>query len=168
MTAAGNRSLGILLALAFATGGALAAGKTLSVTEKVDLPVAPAKAFDTIKDFDGWQGWHPAVASTEITKGKGNAKGTVRVLTTKDGAKITEELLSYSSSSMSYKYRITDSPLPVTGYVSTLKVAKAKGGSTVVWTSSFKAKEGTPDADAKKVVSGIYRAGLDNLAATLK
>lgn len=168
MTAAGNRSLGILLALAFATGGALAAGKTLSVTEKVDVAAAPAKTFGTIKDFDGWQNWHPAIASTEITKGKGNAKGTVRVLTTKDGAKITEELLSHSASSMSYKYRITDSPLPVTNYVSTLKVVKAKGGSTVTWSSSFKAKEGSSDDDAKKVIAGVYRAGLDNLAATLK
>lgn len=168
MTAAVHRSLGILLSLALATGGALAAGKTLSVTEKVDVAATPAKTFAAIKDFDGWQNWHPAIGGTEITKGKGNTKGTVRVLTTKDGAKITEELLSHSDSSKSYKYRITDSPLPVTGYVSTLKVTKAKGGSTVTWSSTFKAKEGTSDDDARKVISGVYRAGLDNLPAIVK
>lgn len=168
MTAAGHRTFGILLSLAFATGGALAAGKTLSVTEKVDVAATPAKTFAAIKDFDSWQNWHPAIGGTEITKGKGNTKGTVRVLTTKDGAKITEELLSHSDSAMSYKYRITDSPLPVTGYVSTLKVAKSKGGSTVTWSSTFKAKDGTTDDDARKVISGVYRAGLDNLPATVK
>ena len=33
-----------------------------------------------IKDFQRWQTWHPAFVTTEITKGGGNAKGTVRVL----------------------------------------------------------------------------------------
>jgi mxaD protein len=162
------RSLGIGLAMIFAAAGAFAAGKNLSVTEKVDLAASQTIVWGQIKDFNGWQDWHPAVASTEILKGKGNDKGTVRVLTTKDGARITEELVSYSARSMSYKYRIIDSPLPVTNYVSTLKVNKTKTGSTVVWTSSFKAKSGTSDDDAKKAIAGIYRAGLDNLTAVLK
>lgn len=168
MTLTLARSIGLAAALVFSTGAVLAAGKSLSVTEKVDVAATPAKTFAAIKDFDGWQNWHPAIASTEITKGKGNAKGTVRVLTTKDGAKITEELLSHSASGMSYKYRITDSPLPVTHYVSTVKVAKSKGGSTVTWSSTFQAKEGTSDDDAKKVISGVYRAGLDNLPNVVK
>lgn len=67
MTATGHRSFGILLAFAFATGGALAAGKTLSVTEKVDVAATPAKTFAAIKDFDSWQNWHPAIGGTEIT-----------------------------------------------------------------------------------------------------
>jgi len=46
----------------------------------------------------------------------------VRVLTTKDGAKITERLDRYQPKIFSYTYRITDSPLPVTDYVSTLQV----------------------------------------------
>jgi len=168
MTAAVVRFLGFGFAIvAFATS-AFAAGKTLSVMEKAELPVPPAKTWEMIKDFDGWQNWHPAIGSTDIPKGKGNAKGTVRVLTTKDGAKITEELLVHSDKSMSYQYRITNSPLPVTNYVSTIKVVKSKGGSTVVWSSSFKAKEGTSDDEAKKVISGIYTAGLDNLKRLLK
>ena len=168
MTAALVRFLGLSFAIAALATGASAAGQTLSVTEKAELPVPPAKTWDAIKDFDGWQNWHPAIASSDITKGKGNSKGTVRVLTTKDGAKITEELLAYSKKSMSYEYRITNSPLPVTHYVSTIKVVKSEGGSTVVWTSNFKAKEGTPDDEAKKVISGIYTAGLDNLKRLLK
>lgn len=168
MAAALVRFLGFgLVVAAFATS-AFAAGETLAVTEKADLSVPPAKAWEAIKDFDGWQSWHPAIGSTAISKGNGNTKGTVRVLITKDGAKITEELLAYGGKSMSYKYRITDSPLPVTNYVSTIKVVKSKDGSTVVWSSTFKAKAGTPDAEAKKVISGIYTAGLDNLKSMLK
>jgi mxaD protein len=161
------RSLAVGLLMFAATTTALAAG-TVSVTEKVDLKAPAAKVWNAIKDYDGWQGWHPAIAGTEITKGKGNAKGTVRVLTTKDGAKITEELLAYDARKRSYRYRITESPLPVADYVSTIEVREGKGGSSVVWTSKFKAKVGTSDGDAKKVIAGIYRAGLDNLANVVK
>jgi len=34
-----------------------------------------------------------------------------------------------------------------------------KTGSVVAWTSHFKAKEGTPDADAAKTIRGIYYGG---------
>jgi hypothetical protein len=168
MSAAFVRSLGLGVVLAVLAHTAFSAGKTLSVMETAGLSVPPAKTWETIKNFDGWQSWHPAIASTDIPKGKGNAVGTVRVLTTKDGAKITEELLAHSDKSMSYKYRITDSPLPVTNYVSTIVVRKSKDGSTVVWSSNFEAKQGTPDDEAKKVISGIYTAGLDNLRKILK
>jgi uncharacterized protein YndB with AHSA1/START domain len=150
----------------FATG-ALAAN-VLSVKEKVELSAPPEKTWEVIKDFDGLHNWHPAFASTEITSGKGNTRGTVRVLTTKDGAKITERLERYQPKIFSYTYRITDSPLPITDYVSTIQVKAAKSGSVVLWSSHFKAKEGTADADAIKLIRGVYTTGLDNLKAKLK
>lgn len=146
---------------------------TLSVTEKVELAAPPDKTWEAIKDYDGLHNWHPAFASDEITKGKNNAKGAVRVLTLKDGGKITEELLAYSAKGMNMKYRITDSPLPITAYVSTIKVTPSKdGGSVVTWSSTFKGKdaqpkEGTDDASLKKLVSGVYTSGFDNLKTML-
>lgn len=162
------RSIGFFLSIPLAAGSAWSGGGALTVTETVNVAASPAKTFDAVKDFDGLHKWHPVIASTQITKGHGNAKGTVRVLTTKDGAKITEELLSHSDSTMAFEYRITDSPLPISDYVSTLKVTKSGTGSTVTWSSTFKAKDGTPDEDAKKLISGVLRAGLDNLGNVLK
>jgi hypothetical protein len=72
------RSLGVGLLMAGAAASALAGGKTVSVTETVNLAASPSQTWEKIKDFNGWQAWHPAFASTEITKGRGNAKGTVR------------------------------------------------------------------------------------------
>ena len=60
-------SLGVGILMASAAAVAQAAGKTVSVTEKVELAAAPSKTWDTIKDFNRWQEWHPAFASTEIT-----------------------------------------------------------------------------------------------------
>src|ERR1700758_3094591 len=150
--------MGIALAPASAT-----AAIVLSVKEKVELSAPPEKVWDLIKDFGGLHTWHPVFASTEITSGKDNNRGAVRVLTTKDGAKITERLERYQPRAFSYTYRITDSPLPITDYVSTIQVKANKSGSVVYWSSHFKAKEGTADAEAVKLVRGVYRAGLDNL-----
>jgi mxaD protein len=155
------------LAMALIATSGLAAN-VLSVKEKVELSVPPEKAWALIKDFDGWQNWHPAVASTEIISGKGNTHGTVRVLMLKDGGKITERLERYQPKVFAYTYRITDSPLPVTDYVSTIQVKPSKSGCVVNWSSHFKAKEGTEDAEAVKTMRGIYTAGLDNLKAKLK
>ena len=168
MRSLGVRLFSLGLALAAAASAACAAGNTLSISEKAELAVPPAKAWQAIQDFGAWQTWHPVLATDEIIKGKNNDKGTVRVLTTKDGGKITEELTAYSAAAMTYSYRIVESPLPVTDYVSTLKVSKSKSGSTVTWSSTFKAKSGTPDDEARKVMTGVYRAGLDNLPNVVK
>jgi hypothetical protein len=111
--AASMRSLGVGLLMAGSAAGALAG--TLSVSEEVELAASPARTWAVIKDFQRWQTWHPAFVSTEITKGGGNAKGTVRVLAAKDGAKFNEELLMHDAAARSYQYRIIDSPLPISG-----------------------------------------------------
>jgi Polyketide cyclase / dehydrase and lipid transport len=147
---------------------ACATNRTVSVTESVDLPAAPSRTWDMVKDFMHWQLWHPAFVSTDLVRGDGRSEGTVRLLTTKEGGKFTEELVSYNDASRTYRYRIIDSAAPVTGYVSTLMVKESKIGSSVVWSSTFKVKPGTSDEDARKLISGVYRAGLDNLASLVQ
>lgn len=34
--------------------------------------------------------------------------------------------------------------------------------------SSFNVKAGTSEADAKKLIAGVYRAGLDNLGSVME
>ena len=63
---------------------------------------------------------------------------------------------------MSYSYQIVESPLPVSGYESTLAVMDSGGGSMITWSGDFAAK-GAPDDQALEVISGIYEAGLNRL-----
>ena len=144
------------------------AGRSVTVSEKVDVAATPAKTWNRVQDFMAWPAWHPAFASTQLIKGDGNSKGSIRLLRAKDGAQFTEELLTHDARTRVVEYRILNSPAPVTGYVSTLQVREAPAGSSVVWSSSFKVKPGTSDADAKKAIAGIYRLGLDNLASVVK
>jgi hypothetical protein len=160
--------VGLLMAGVTATAPAAGASKTISVTEKVDLAASPSRTWSTIRDFMGWQAWHPAFAGTKLVKGDGNTKGSVRLLSAKDGAQFTEELVSHDALARTYKYRIMESPAPVANYVSTLEVREHNGGSTVVWSSTFTVKPGTTEEEARKLISGIYRLGLDNLVGVLK
>jgi hypothetical protein len=142
----------------------------LSVSEQVIIEAAPAAVWDQLKNFDSLHAWHPGFAADEIVEGTNNQPGAVRKLTLKDGPSMTEELLSYDDAGLAMRYRIIESPLPIDGYVSSMRVGpgSADGTSVVVWESTFKRKNPEPKPDetdeaVTELVSGVYTAGLDNL-----
>ncbi len=112
-----------------------------------------------VGDFCGIASWHPAIAKCELSHGK-----KIRTLSLKGGGTIEERLLKWNNKGMNYTYTIVSSPLPVTHYISTIKVVPDGSGSDAIWTGKYKAKKGTSDADAKKAIDGIYKAGMDSLA----
>lgn len=144
-----------------------AALRTVSVVETVHLGASASRTWSAIDDFSAWQSWHPAFASTHMLEGDGRSKGAVRVLATRDGAKFTEELVDFDAAARSFQYRIIESPAPVVDYVSTIQVLETAAGCTVTWSSQFNVTPGTPEADAKRLISTVYRAGLDNLASVI-
>jgi Polyketide cyclase / dehydrase and lipid transport len=146
----------LLLAM---TGGVWAA----EVTEKIDVKATPAAAWAAIGDFCGIQTWHPVIAKCEI---KMQGVDKVRTLTAKDGAQFVEKQVAWDDGGKSYTYTILTSPLPLTGYKSTLGVTGSGQTATIIWTGSF-----TPNAadnGVEKVVSGIYQAGLTDLKTKLE
>jgi mxaD protein len=159
----------IVLALPMAASAATA--KTLKVQETVEIKAPAADVWAKVNNFGDLGAWHPAVAKTEITAGKNNEKGAMRVLTLGDGGKITEKLTAYNAKKMTFTYIITEGVLPVSSYKSTVTVKPGKDGmTTVVWSGTFKRKdtsgkpkEGEDDETALKTVKTVYRAGLDNL-----
>jgi hypothetical protein len=162
---------GLLLAL---PGMALAAKPGyLHVNESVEISAPPAKVWSLVKDWNGLHKWHPAFSGTEIKSGANNKVGAIRTLTMAgSGAKFDEELDGFNDKQKKYSYRIiTDSPLPVVDYSSTIlvKSGKEKGTSVLVWKGKFKRKvadnppAGQDDASVKKAIIGAYQAGLQNV-----
>jgi len=146
----------------------------LHVNESVEINAPPAKVWSLVKDWNGLHKWHPAFSNTEIKSGANNKVGAVRTLTLADGgAQFDEELDGFSDKKRKYSYRIiTDSPLPVSDYSSTILVKSVKGDkgkSVLVWKGKFKRKvadnppAGQDDAGAKKTIIGAYQAGLQNV-----
>ncbi len=160
---------GIALAACVAAQPALADGHgrshgKLSVEKQTTVNASPETTWKMIGHFNHLDVWHPVVVMSAIKKGRHDKRGAVRVLTLADGAEVTEVLVKHSDKDKSYTYRITGGPLPVKNYESVVSVRSAPGGkATVVWSATFDAKD-APDDKAVETMTGVYDAGLGNLA----
>ena len=163
-----------LLLLAVASDDVWAQGptrRTVEITQAVAAP--PDEVWAIIGNFQD-MGWHPAVAETEGRGG--NAPGATRTLTLSGGGQIQETLEKTDPEARSLVYRIEQvdpKVLPVTDYASTLSVAPAPaGGSILTWTGTFSRVDPSDDppaalsdAAAVAAVSQVYQAGLANVKA---
>lgn len=178
---------GLLLvpALAFAHGAS-----RQQVDETVIIDVDPATVWNAIKEFDKIHEWHPAVVSTQASGG--NVPEATRTLTLENGATVENVLNRYDAEKMSFQYDIVSSStvgqvdiegemvdvpvVPVSRYKGWVKVEPEGDGAKVTMTGKFfrayTGKHHEPeemnDATAKAAVSGMYRAGLENLKTMLE
>src|SRR2546430_88634 len=119
---------------------------------------------------------HPGFASDELVSGGNGKVGAVRKLTIKDGPTFTERLVAFDAAHHSCRTEIVESPLPFTGYASTISVRPGPAGTTrVIWSGSCRRKnpadnppEAESDAGVTKLLTGVYRGGLDNLKKMLE
>jgi len=155
-----NKSIKTLFVTALSCASFMAHAGALSVTETTTLAAPPAKVWALIGNF-GSLDWHPAVEKTEMAKGEAGHAGAVRHITLNGGGLIVEEQVSQGEHALSYK--ILESPLPVTGYASELKVEADGDNTKVTWSSTFDAKEGASDADATGAITGVYTGGFEAL-----
>jgi mxaD protein len=145
--------------------------KNLKVREEVSIDAPSAKVWEKVSNFNDLGAWHPAVKTTEIVSGENNKVGAERLLTLQDGGTIKEKLLKYNPKAKTFKYPIIEGVLPVSSYASSVTVKQvSKDKSLVIWEGTFKRKdisampaEGQDDATAVKVMTSVYRGGLDNL-----
>src|SRR3977135_584128 len=116
-----------LCAVALSLSTFAASAATLSRSTEVNG--APATVWSAIGAFCAIKDWLPPVGMC-IEDGK---TPSTRTLVTKDGkAAFVEKQTARSDAEHSYSYTFLSSPLPVTNYTSTIKVAaKGAGGSVV-------------------------------------
>ncbi len=156
----------LLLAGTAAALACFAAAQAAEVTQSITTTASPKTVWALIGAFDGISGWLPPVASSPADHG--NTVGSVRTLTLKapGNPTVKEKLTARKGHMYSYAILAVDPKvLPVTGYTSTITVAKSGSGSTVTWHSDFTPAGGADEATAEKAVSGLYQAGLTNIKA---
>ena len=128
-----------------------------TVTVSEDIKAKATAVWAALSDFGGIKVGGP-VMSFETT---GKGVGMVRTIGM-GGGKVVERLDRHDAAAMVFAYSITnaDCPLPVSGYSATVKITdKGDGSCNVNWSGTFNAK-GAPEADAMKVVEGIYRGAI--------
>lgn len=144
--------------------------ETIRLKETIEINAPADKVWAKVGNYADMS-WHPGIAKTELTSGKADEVGATRILSLQGGGNVNEVLTSFDASSMTMKYEITESVLPVRDYGATLKVESAgEGKSIVTWRAMFKRKDpanpgapGQDDAAAKDAITGIFKAGLANI-----
>lgn len=134
-----------------------------TLSRSVDVSGTLSAVWSMIGPFCAIKDWLPPVGTCTENGGV----PPVRTLVTKDGkATFVEAQTARSDAEHSYSYTFKSSPLPVTDYISTIKVVpKSDGVSTVTWSSTYVPDPGK-EKDAQEALTGIYDAGLATIKAT--
>ena len=134
------------------------------VTVSEDIKGKAADVWKIMSDFGGIKVGGP-ITSFDVT---GKGVGMVRTIGM-GGGKVVERLDKHDAAALTYAYSITneDSPLPVSGYKSTVKITdKGNGTCNVNWSADFTPKGA--EADAIKAVEGIYKGGIARARKTVE
>jgi hypothetical protein len=122
------------------------------------------RVWGVLRDFNGHDRWHPAVATSAIEEGKpSDAVGCVRNFKLRDGAALRERLLALSDRDHSFTYCLIDTPIPLFNYVAHVRLKPVTDGNRTFWfwTSRFTTPPGREKELHDMVAENIYQAGFE-------
>jgi hypothetical protein len=134
------------------------------ISSVIDAPVA--RVWDRVRDFNALPRWHPAIRDSRIENGEPPDRvGCVRDFHLQNGDRIREKLLGLSDFDYFCTYAILDSPMPLTGYVATLRLTPVTDGDRTFaeWTAEF---DCAPEAEGDLVAGigqNVFQAGFNAL-----
>ena len=135
----------------------------VQVRESAIIEAPIAEVWRILRDFNGHDRWHPAVATSAI---EGNepvdAVGSVRRFRLTDGSELREQLLSLSDVRHALTYCILEAPFPLMGYVASIQLKAVTDGEQTYWEwrSEFHPPPHRRDELVRLVAQDIYRAGF--------
>jgi len=125
---------------------------------------APVEAtWAVLRDFNGHDQWHPAVADSIIERGFSSDRiGCVRRFHLADGAELRERLLTLSDIDMAFSYCLLDTPIPLLNYVAHVRLVPVTDGDLTFWhwESRFDTPEGRARELERTVGEDIYEGGF--------
>ncbi|MEO0680527.1 MAG: SRPBCC family protein [Pseudomonadota bacterium] len=125
---------------------------------------APCEAvWDVLRDFNGHDRWHPAVAESQVERGRAaDEVGCIRAFRLAGGEELREKLLALSDMEMTFSYCLLDTPIPLLNYVAHSRLMPVTDGDATFWEweSRFDAPAGRAAELSALVREGIYDAGF--------
>ncbi|MEI5680737.1 zinc-binding dehydrogenase [Mesorhizobium sp. CCNWLW179-1] len=135
----------------------------------IDAPID--EVWSILRDFNGHDRWHPAIATSEIDDGEPvDAVGSVRHFRLSDGSEFREQLLALSDSERCLSYCLIEAPLPLMGYVASIQLKPVTDGNATFWEwrSEFHPPAERREELVKLVTEGIYQAGFEAIRSLLR
>jgi uncharacterized protein YndB with AHSA1/START domain len=130
----------------------------------IDAPAA--RVWERVRDFNGLPRWHPRIRESRIENGEPADKvGCVRDFNLQNGDRIREKLLGLSDYDMFCTYSILESPMPLSGYIATLRLTPVSDGNRtfIEWTAEFECDESKAEELVTGIGTGVFQAGFDAL-----
>ncbi len=127
----------------------------------LDHPVEDV--WDSIRDFNGHDRWHPAVETSRIEDGGTSDRiGCVRRFKLQDGSELREQLLTLSDLELTFSYCLLHTPVPLFNYVAHVLLLPVTDGDMTFWQweSNFDTPAGREAELAQLVGENIYMAGF--------
>lgn len=134
------------------------------VTKSVVVPAPVDEVWETIREFDSIDEWHPGITDCTIEDGRaGTEIGAVRSFSAGEKS-LREQLVAHSDVDRFYQYTILDGAGAKEDYLSELRAIPVTetDETVVVWAGTFDA----PPEDLSAAIDGlthVYTAGLSNL-----
>ena len=134
----------------------------------IDAPTD--RVWALLRDFNGHDRWHPAVAKSAIERGQSADKlGCVRHFFLRDGSELRERLLTLSDLEQTFSYCLMETPVPLFNYVAHVRLAPVTDGDRTFWEwrCSFSTRKGEEEEMTRMVSEDIYEAGFAAIRSRL-
>lgn len=135
----------------------------------LDTPTGTVWAL--LRDFNGHDRWHPAVATSSIERAQPADKiGCIRRFRLQDGAELREQLLALSDLEQTFCYCLLDTPIPMFNYVAHVRLLPVTDGDRTFWhwESSFTTRPEDATRITQMVAEQIYQTGFEAVRRHLK
>ena len=132
----------------------------------LDAPIEDV--WEVLRDFNGHDEWHPAVADSKVDQGYPSDKvGCVRRFHLGDGSELREQLLTLSDADMAFSYCLLDTPIPLLNYVAHVRLLPVTDDDHTFWhwESRFDTPKGQENTLKTMVADNIYQGGMDAVKA---
>lgn len=142
----------------------------VTVTRSTILEAPVEAVWEMLRDFNGHDRWHPAVATSQIERGRdADRVGSVRRFRLSDGAELREQLLALSDADLAYSYCLLETPIPLLNYVSHVRLIPVTDGDRTFWqwVGRFDTPPERRDDLVALVGDDIYGAGFSAIRSEL-
>lgn len=134
------------------------------ISSVIDAPVA--RVWERVRDFNALPRWHPAIRDSRIENGEPSDRvGCIRDFHLQNGDRIREKLLGLSDYDYFCTYSILESPMPLTGYIATLRLTPVTDGDRTFaeWTAEFDCDPAEEDGLVTGIGTNVFQAGFNAL-----